>query len=534
MKQKDPAARRTLSLAGQLVVLAATGLAGVIVVGAIGVMGSARQGRAEDSLVTADRAAALAETVDAQQARLRGSVMVSMVSDDVAERQAAIGSLGDDAIGLRSALRGLQAAGDEATRRQAEALLAQTEELVTLGQRVVSLANLTITDPGRARARAAMPGFTQQAEAVAEAVPQMRAAAAQAQAGALSASADARRSARWLMGLTGLLVALALGAVAVVIVRRLRRRLNATIVLLESVADGRLDVRGDTGRADEIGRMVQALNRALDQLAGLFAQVSRAGGDMTASAGELTEVSAGLRNRATSSAAKAASGRQASEEIAVTIRNVANSGAEMAHVIGEVAVATAEAGRVASEAVGTVDEAVRTVQGLAQSSAEIGDIVKIITLIADQTNLLALNATIEAARAGEFGRGFAVVANQVKELANESARTSEEIIQKVDAAQRDAGAAGQAIQLITDVVERISALQDTIATAVEQQAATTQEMVRSMEEIASGSSDVTRSIAAIADDVNQTEDDSGRAAATAERVLAAAGAIETGLRRFRV
>jgi methyl-accepting chemotaxis protein len=135
---------------------------------------------------------------------------------------------------------------------------------------------------------------------------------------------------------------------------------------------------------------------------------------------------------------------------------------------------------------------------LGQSSSEIGKVVKVITSIAQQTNLLALNATIEAARAGEAGKGFAVVANEVKELAKETAKATEFISSKIDAIQADTEGAVTAIKQISLIINQINDLQATIASAVEEQTATTNEMARNVSEAATGSSDIAQNITGVA------------------------------------
>ncbi len=156
-----------------------------------------------------------------------------------------------------------------------------------------------------------------------------------------------------------------------------------------------------------------------------------------------------------------------------------------------------------------------TVTKLGESSAEIGQVIKVITSIAQQTNLLALNATIEAARAGEAGKGFAVVANEVKELAKQTAKATEDISQRIGAIQADAKSAVDAIRMISEIVGQVNDIAGTIATAVEEQSATTSEMSRNVSEAAKGSGEVARYITSVATAAQSTSagaSDSQRAA----------------------
>ncbi len=164
-----------------------------------------------------------------------------------------------------------------------------------------------------------------------------------------------------------------------------------------------------------------------------------------------------------------------------------------------------------------------TVAKLGESSAEIGEIIKVITGIAQQTNLLALNATIEASRAGEAGKGFAVVANEVKELAKETAIATEDISQKISAIQADTRLSIDSIRGVLEIIHQIADYQDAIASAVEEQAATTSEISRNVSDASHGSSRIATNIQVVANAADSTASgasDSQRAATELARMSA--------------
>ncbi len=193
-----------------------------------------------------------------------------------------------------------------------------------------------------------------------------------------------------------------------------------------------------------------------------------------------------------------------------------------------------ESARVAKEAVSAAANAKVIVSELGNSSTKIGNVLKLITSIAQQTNLLALNATIEAARAGEAGKGFAVVAHEVKELAKETAKATNEIGLKIEAIQSSTKSAAQAIGQIDSVINQIDEISASIASAVEQQTATTNEMGRSVNEAASSANDIAQSIKGVARTAQNTTVAADQTRDAAQAMAAMAYQLQSLVGQFKI
>ena len=223
----------------------------------------------------------------------------------------------------------------------------------------------------------------------------------------------------------------------------------------------------------------------------------------------------------------------AAEEVSRNVQTVATGTEEMSASIKEIAKNANEAAKVATAAVKVAEGTNATVAKLGESSSEIGKVIKVITSIAQQTNLLALNATIEAARAGEAGKGFAVVANEVKELAKETAKATEDIGQKIEAIQTDTKGAVAAIGQITEIINQINDISNTIASAVEEQTATTNEIGRNVSEAAKGSTEIAQNIAGVAQAARSTSDGLGDAQKAAGQLAQMAAELQKLVSEFK-
>jgi methyl-accepting chemotaxis protein len=292
----------------------------------------------------------------------------------------------------------------------------------------------------------------------------------------------------------GGLVALAVSLVG----RRLVRRIGVLDSALGRVVSGDLTVAVDTRGSDEVAHMATGVQALIERLRSVFAAIDQTSDRLRTSATALEDVAGRVGESAQNAAGQATTVARTADEVSENISAVAAGGEQMGASINEISRNANEAARVATGAVQAVESTTRTMSKLSESSREIGDVIRLITSIAEQTNLLALNATIEAARAGEAGKGFAVVADEVKQLAQETARATGDISQRVETIQEDSDQAAQAIQAIAAVISRINEFQTTIASAVEEQTATTQAISAGVAEAATGSGQIAHSISSVA------------------------------------
>ena len=298
----------------------------------------------------------------------------------------------------------------------------------------------------------------------------------------------------------------------------------------EGTLGGQAKVEGVAGTwkelTDNVNGMAANLTEQVKKIAKAAIAVAKSSEEMMAESQTMSQASQETSTQAESVSSNAA-------QVSANVQSVATGVEEMTTSIQEIAKNATNAAQVATTAVKTAETTNETIGKLGVSSAEIGNVIKVITSIAQQTNLLALNATIEAARAGEAGKGFAVVANEVKELAKQTASATEDISQKIEAIQGDTRGAVEAIGQITTIINQINDIQGTIASAVEEQTATTNEIARNVNQAAERSSGIALNITSVAKTAQSTSNGAAKTQKSATELSKTAGDLHELVNQFK-
>ncbi len=264
----------------------------------------------------------------------------------------------------------------------------------------------------------------------------------------------------------------------------------------------------------------------------LVSNIGEASQKLAAASAELNATATQMSGNAERSTSLANSTAAASEEVSQGVRTVATNTEEMSAAIKEIARNAAEASITSAEALSQAKQTSATICKLGVSSQEIGNVIKVISSIAQQTNLLALNATIEAARAGDAGRGFAVVANEVKELAKQTAKATEEITNKITGIQRDSQSSVDAVTIIAQTIEKLNGIASAIAASVEEQSATTNEVARVVQESARGVLSISENVKYVSTSAQETFTGSNQVLTAAKSLSELASRLEGLVKRI--
>ena len=313
-----------------------------------------------------------------------------------------------------------------------------------------------------------------------------------------------------------------------------KQRVDEVLAKVGAASAGDLSKEISIGGEDEVGLMATSLNEFLNRLRSNLTTIGGHASSLTDTANLLSSVSNNLSENTEVTSTQASTASASAKNISEAIDSVATASEQMSASIKEIAGNTTQAAGIAQKAVELAGSTDTSVRQLAESSSRIGQVIKVITSIAEQTNLLALNATIEAARAGDAGKGFAVVANEVKELAKETARATEDIEAIIESIQTDTRSAVGAISQIGDTVNEINSIQATIAKSVEEQMSTSQDISRSVQSAATDCGEVAQNVLHAAGAASNAREAAQQSSVAVDGLSSMAGELQQLVKYYKI
>ena len=509
------------------------GALGLLVVAAVAVIGGVGYVEAGRSAHAADRAftvgSALSTTIDAQHAV---SIVLAATYRlgtplTAAQRAEVVAQLEEHADELRAEVGALELVRLGGTVQDELPAFARTVHGVLDLVAELDAATGPASAALIARVRTAWDGFDATSDQVKS---QLREDSGTLNEAARVSAANTRR----LIVLAALLAVPLVGVAMWLITRAVARPVEMTRAMLQRVADGDFSQRLTRRAEDDLGQLATALNATVERVGDAIGAIGREADVLVAASERLEGVSAQVAAGAQRVTTEANTVSGNADQVSDEIRTVAASSEHMRAAVDEISRNATEAAGIVGEAVQVAASANAIMARLGTSSAEIEEVARVITSIAGQTNLLALNATIEAARAGEAGRGFAVVANEVKELAQETGEATDGIGRRIETIQADTADAVAALNTITETINRMQEIQQTIASAVEQQSASTRETGATAHRVADRASDIATRIVTVAEASGEATSAAGKTREAAAELAHTAASLQTIVSRFRI
>ncbi|WP_460607100.1 methyl-accepting chemotaxis protein [Jatrophihabitans fulvus] len=521
--------RDRITIRARLVALSVSGAVGLGVVTTAALIGSAQSSAAEREMVRVSAAMSSQWNADMLHDGIRADVMAALYATTPDERRRF--EVDDVATKAREMVSDLDAAAEGAPAALGARFAAVRPDVERYGRLATTLVQRAATDRSAAEDR--LPAFLQLFGSLEDRLGVVDERLESAVDDTQAAASETAGTWRTVIVVTVLLAVLAFLVMGLLVGRAVRRPLERMRKALAGLAEKDLTVSVPVERHDEFGQMAASLDAALAPLREALASIGARVESLVDTGAGLDTVAADLGSAVDTTSRETGRASASAREMSENVASIAASIRQMDGAVRDIAGQTSTAAAIASDAVDTAAAASADMDRLNAASQEIGQIVKAITAIAGQTNLLALNATIEAARAGEAGKGFAVVASEVKDLAQETAAATNDITDKITRIQGMTAETAGAIGRITDVIGRINEKQLVVASAVEEQSATTAEIDRSVGMLSVGATAVTDNMAGIERSTTTSADCAATTRDSAARLTTVAREVQSLVGRFR-